>query len=235
MSKRLSENEIQVLLSEVLSDNNLELLINAMFGKDNSIDKILIINALQQMTSQKYGKKYNSYFDFLRTSQDELDYFLFTMSKWIWIELFPGTLNWADAISIDELTVWLMYAVAIKKCLGSAYSKAKISDIQYYSKMTETINTEQKKAHDQCISGFCLNSNCFSLKKDPYLGVFLHRIHSKNKTKKTQKKNIRRVIKRANKFVLLNRLEYRGESIFNNGKHLVPKQFGEAIIGIFLN
>lgn len=234
MENSLSEKEINKLLNVLLSDGNLEAILDVLFSKKEVVNNEIFVDGLREIASEKLGKTFDTYFDQLKTDTNEFNYFIGLMGKFLWKNTFMGELDEFVIVTLEELTIWLLFAVSIKKCLGIRYAKEKLTETRYYPEMRYSVNDEQKKAHSQCVSYFSNDVSRFSLKRNPLLRIFLHSFHGRNKAIKTKKKNIRRVIKRAERYMILNRLYHRNECVFQNGKYLVPKQFGETIIRIYL-
>lgn len=230
----VSDKDVEILIKEMLADENFETVLHILFSKDATVVKDDFISGLRKIASLKFGKKYDAYFEKLSEDTNEVGRFLETMSDYICKKYFPGENTEIKIVTIDEFRIWILYAISIKKCLGINYSKEKLTERQYYNELKETINQEQRNAHSQCVLGFSHDSCDFTFKKDPFLNVFLHHFHGKNKARKTKKKNIRRVIKQAERYAILHKLNHRNKSIFDRGKYLVPRQFGETIIKIYL-
>ena len=140
-------------------------------------------------------------------------------------------------IRLDRALFWKMYGISIKKCLGAGNAKMDIPDQDYFKAIPDGINSFQKDAHMETLQHFKTDVQKYSFKRTPDLKYYLHRIHSRNKSSKTRKKNIRRVEKRAKRILQIYGLKHKESkfNMFSNGRHLVPKQFADGIIKLCIN
>ncbi len=121
---------------------------------------------------------------------------------------------------------WMMMAISMKKCLGTEHAKDTL-DFQELCNNFQSLNDEQKRTHKECVGFFNLNADRFTFKNNKYLGIFLHKFHSKNKQVRTRKKNLHRVTRRVKKMMQVYRLSHNNNrrSMFSDGRHEIPDQF----------
>lgn len=136
-------------------------------------------------------------------------------------------------ILINQELFWIMYGISIKKCLGVGHATKQIPNSEFFQVLPDDINSFQQDAHKDTLESFNTDVRRYSFRRTPDLKYFLHPIHS-NKSPNTKKKNIHRVEKRAKRIMLLYGLKQNGD-MFNQGRHMVPKQFASGIIKIFIN
>lgn len=125
---------------------------------------------------------------------------------------------------------WMMMAISMKKCLGAEHARDTV-DLQELFDKFQSLNDDQRRAHRDCVNHFNLNANHFTFKNNKYLGIFLHKFHSKNKQVRTRKKNLHRVTRRMKKMMQAYQLSHMGKqrSMFSNGRHEIPDQFDEFL------
>lgn len=230
---------LEYILSTITSDDSKNSLLDVLYFNDTNIDKTALVEFIRKSLTPIVDTDLDKIITLLDENHDVYTYFLIKLQEKLISQITNDLGKNIDAFSItsiEHFVFWSMYVVAIKKCIGTEYAKETISPPQYFSLIPNTLNKYQIQTHNECIDSFNMDINCFSLKNTPDLRIFLHSFHSKNKSIKTRKKNLRRVQKRAKKIMQVNKLAHGGKSkaMFSNGKYLVPEQFANAIVKLYL-
>lgn len=227
-------SDVEAVLSYISQDKCIDELLDAIFPQRGSIETAFVdfLSGYSFPTEiQNAGEVISS----LSGDKDNLYYFFARLSS-----VLAGTIDQDPGkkkdllILLDRALFWQMYGIAIKKCLGEGLAKKQVNDLDFFGVLPDDINTYQKDAHRETLLSFNTDARKYSFKRTPDLKYYLHPIHSRNKSLKTKKKNIRRVEKRAKRIMQIYGLKRQG-NMFSNGRHLVPKQFAEGIIKLCIN
>ena len=216
------------------------------FHDDDCIDKKLLLSFLRKRITkagipQADKNRVLSFVEKIDGDETEYIVFLHILKKRIVQKLLDSSgdqLRDDDFDSLSSVLFWPMVVVAMKKCLGRGNSRAVISDTNlYYSFIPMQLNRSQKGTHDNCIEIFSHDADKYSVDEFKELRVFLHSFGSKNKKRKTRKKNLNRVVKRVHRVMQINKISHHNlpGNIFSEGRYLVPKQFADCLKKMFLN
>ena len=233
----LPMNEI---LNEITSDKVRDSLLEILYFNDSTIDKTAFLKFVRKSCTPTDDAAVVDYINSLDTDQTKYAYFLIKLRDKLVDQISDDLGKRCDLFSITSIesaVFWSMYAIAVKKCIGIEKAKETLVESAYFGAVSDSLNSYQKKSHNECLKAFNMDANRFKLKDTIALRMFLHPFHSKNKALKTRKKNLHRVEKRAKKIVQVDKLARGGKSraMFSNGKYLVPKQFADAIVKLYLN
>lgn len=232
--------DLEHILNCITTDGKKQDLLNVLYTDDSTIDKSTLLNFVQECLSPVDDTSLSQSIDLLYTNHDVYTHFLAKLKDKLVSQIIDDLGKEYDPLlfeSIDAFMFWSMYTIAIKKCIGAEHAGVKLSDSTYFDAIPDILNDYQRQSHNECIRSFNMNTNTFTLRNTPDLRLFLHSFHSKNKSYRTRKKNLRRVEKRAKKIVQVNKLAHNGKSkpTFSNGRYLVPGQFADAIVKIYIN
>lgn len=232
--------DLENILNCITTDEKKQDLLNVLYADDSTIDKSALLNFVQECLCPADGTNISQSIDLLEANHDVYTHFLAKLKDKLVSQIIDDLGKEYDPLiieSIDAFMFWSLYAIAIKKCIGAEHAGVKLSDSTYFDTISDILNDYQRQSHNECLRSFNMNTNTFTLRNTPDLRLFLHRFHSKNKSYKTRKKNLRRVEKRAKKIVQVYKLAHNGKSklIFSNGRYLVPGQFANVIVKIYIN
>lgn len=234
----VSTTDVMNCVLNIITADEKNSFLDVLYTDDSNIRRNELLQFARDNFSSVDDLEVIEYIDLLYTDNDAYNNFLIKLREKLISQIIDDLgkpYNSFAIESIDGSVFWLMYVVAIKKCIGTEYATDRLECKKYFDTIPTTLNQYQTDAHKDCLAYFNMNVNVFSLKKTPQLRLFLHRFHSKNKTLKTRKKNLRRVERRAKKIIQVNKLAHRGKSkIFSNGRYLVPGQHAAAIAKLYL-
>lgn len=225
-------SDVEAVLSHISSDNCIDGLLDAIFPQTGSMENAFV-DYLSKYSFPPEVQNAGKVVAALSDDKDNLRYFLARLSGVLTRAIDPEKKK-DLLIRLNRALFWQMYGISVKKCLGEGQAKRQINDIVFFNVLPADINSYQKDAHFEILLSFNTNAQKYSFKCTPDLQYYLHPIHSRNKSPKTKKKNIRRVEKRAKRIIQLYGLKREG-SMFNNSRHLVPKQFADGIIKLCIN
>lgn len=225
------------VLDIITSDEKKNSLLDVLYADDSAIKKNELLQFVKECCSSVDDMKTFEYLNLLNTDDDVYKDFLIKLREKLISQIINDlgkTYDSFDIESIDGAVFWSMYAIAIKKCIGTGHATDRLEQKTYFDTIPP-LNQYQTDTHEKCLRYFNMNANAFSLKKTSQLRLFLHSFHSKNKALKTRKKNLHRVERRAKKIVQVNKLAHGGRSkLFSNGRYLVPGQLAAAIVKLYL-
>lgn len=226
------------VLDIITADEKKNSFLDVLYADDSSIRKDELLQFVRESFSSADDSEVIKYIDLLDADHDAYSNFLIKLRKKLISQIIDDlgkSYNSFEIESIDASVFWLMYVVAIKKCIGTEHTAARLGQEKYFDAIPAVLNQYQTDAHKNCLAYFNMDANAFSLKKTPQLGLLLHKFRSKNKAIRTRKKNLHRVERRAKKIVQVNKLAHGGKSkIFSNGRYLVPGQHAAAILKLYL-
>ena len=225
-------SDVEPILTLITDDKYIDELLDAIYSETGNVEDAIVayLSNFSFPSDMLYTSEVVSA---LSESRNNRCYFLKRLSDLVQSKIDSGK-NKDVQISINRALFWNMYGISVKKCLGAGYAKTKIQKKDYFDIIPDGINSYQKDAHNKTLQHFNTDVQNYSFTRTPGLKYYLHPIRSKNKSPKTKKKNIRRVEKRAKRIMQLCGLNQSG-SMFNNGRHLVPKQFADGIIKLCIN
>ena len=231
---------LDIILNTITSDDKKNGLLDVIYANDLSIERSDLIKYIRESMNPISTKEIEECINLLDTVYDHYAFFLVKLREKLVsqiVEDLGKDYNFFDISSIDNFTFWAMFAIAVKKCIGSEYANTTLSPSTYFSKILINLNQYQKNAHDDCITSFNMDANTFTLKNTPDLRLFLHSFHSNNKTLRTRKKNLHRVERRVKKMVQVSKLAHNGKSkvMFSNGRYMVPEQFATIIENLYIS
>ena len=225
-------SDVETVLSYVSNDKYVDELLDAIFPQTGSVETA-IVEYLSKFSFPPEVKNAGDVVATLSDDKNNLCYFLSRLSAELMKTIDPEKKK-DLLIRLNRALFWQMYGISVKKCLGVGQAKKQISDPDYFNNLPDNINSYQRSAHIETLLSFNTDAQYYSFKRTPDLKYYLHSIHARSKSPKTRKKNIRRVEKRAKRIMQLYGLKRDGR-MFNDGRHLVPKQFADGIIKICIN
>lgn len=230
---------MEYMVQDLLKDENIETLLDALFISDEYVDFDKLLNLLESRAGT-YKKNLSAdekecIDDMLKgiSSSRKLQILLlFTIKDALKPEVRPDTLA-----KLDYTMFWSMFPIAIKKCLNSPTAVVNRDDYYTFVKTLSVreLSLAQVTAHDTCITNFNYDANKFPNNLEQ-LAIFLHPMRSFKKTR-TKKKHISRVLKKANKIMIAHKILHRESQdiVFKGRTYKIPEQFAKAISNNFLS
>lgn len=227
------------MVQDLLTDDNIETLLNTLFISDKYIDFVKLIDLLESR-AKTYKDKFSAeekecfenVLEEMKTSRKLQMQFLFKLKDALMSGEDPNILP-----KLDYTMFWSMFPIAIKKCLNAP--TAVVNKDEYYSIVSalseSVLSPEQVATHNLCIQNFNFNANIFPNSLEQ-LAVFLHPMRSFKRTR-TKKKHLSRVLKKANKMMIAHKIMHRESQdiVFRGRAYKTPDQFTKAISHIFLS
>lgn len=225
-------SDVEAVLDFITDDKYIDELLDAIYPSTGSVEDA-IVAYLSKCSFPSEVRNAGEVISALSESGDNCCYFLVRLYDILKRTIAPDK-NEDLLIRLNRALFWKMYGISVKKCLGVGYAKMQIPNQDYLNIIPNGINLCQKNAHLETLQVFNTDVQKYSFKRTPDLKYYLPPIRSRNKSPKTKKKNIRRVERRAKRIIQLYGLKQKG-GMFNNGRHLVPKQFADGIIKLCIN
>lgn len=231
-------NTLDYILDKITSDESRNNLLDALYTDDSDIDKSAFLGFVRTCLESDASAEVMEYIEALDSESDEYAYFLVKLQDKLISQINKDLGKDYDTIRIacvESFVFWSMYAIAIKKCIGTEHVTDVIEESEYFGANSEPLNRFQTESHRECLRKFNMDAGKFTLKNTQELRMFLHKFGSKNKSIRIRKKNLHRVERRAKKIMQLNKLVHGGKSksMFSNRKYLVPGQFANIILKLY--
>jgi len=231
------KNDIIYLVKLVAKDENPPELFKIIFSRDDGIDQQQMLDFINKSVNNAPDtpESVQAVIDSLHEDKALFKSFLSELHAEMSRKFrrAPGYDSAPGKIYNEAMTpgiFWMMMAISMKKCLGTEHAKDTVNLQALFNKV-QSLNGDQKRTHKECVDFFNLNADRFTFKNNKYLGIFLHRFHSKNKQARTRKKNLHRVTRRVKKMMQIYRLSHNNSrhNMFSNGRHEIPGQFDDFL------